>query len=124
MDARNAYGHDITEEDTSPMQPIYITYLNRLDIEAADISDDEILAAIEASLAMQGRGETAIEPRVHLEPRAGAEGHFNVLRGWIGGDIDRAGVKVVGDFVDNYKLGLPSEFGILNLFDPRTGMPT
>jgi ornithine cyclodeaminase len=31
---------------------------------------------------------------------------------------------VVGDFVDNYKQGLPSEFGILNLFDPRTGMPT
>ena len=106
------------------MQPIYITYLNRLDIEAAQLTDDEILAAIEASLAMQGRGETAIEPRVHLEPRAGVEGHFNVLRGWIGGDVDRAGVKVVGDFVDNYKLGLPSEFGILNLFDPRTGMPT
>ena len=106
------------------MRPIYITYLNRLDIEAAGITDDEILSAIESSLAMQGRGETAIEPRVHLEPRAGVEGHFNVLRGWIGGDIDSAGVKVVGDFVDNYKHGLPSEFGILNLFDPRTGMPT
>jgi ornithine cyclodeaminase len=34
-----------------------------------------------------------------------------------------AGVKVVGDFVDNYKQNLPSEFGVLNLFDPRTGMP-
>ncbi len=106
------------------MQAIHITYLNRLDIEAAGLTDEEILAAIEASLAMQGRGETAIEPRVHLEPRAGAEGHFNVLRGWIGGDVDRAGVKVVGDFINNYKLGLPSEFGILNLFDPRTGTPT
>lgn len=106
------------------MKPIYITYLNRLDIEATAISDDEILSAIEASLAMQGRGETVIEPRMHLEPRAGVEGHFNVLRGWIGGDIDAAGVKVVGDFVDNYKQGLPSEFGVLNLFDPRTGAPT
>ena len=82
------------------MRPIYITYLNRLDIEAVGLTDGEILEAIEASLAMQGRGETAIEPRVHLEPRAGVEGHFNVLRGWIGGEIDRAGVKVVGDFVD------------------------
>jgi alanine dehydrogenase len=106
------------------MRPIYITYLNRLDIEAVGLTDGEILEAIEQSLAMQGRGETAIEPRVHLEPRAGVEGHFNVLRGWIGGDVDRAGVKVVGDFVDNYKQNLPSEFGILNLFDPRTGMPT
>lgn len=106
------------------MLPIYITYLNRFDIEAAMLSDGEIIAAIEASLAMQGRGETVIEPRMHLEPRAGVEGHFNVLRGWIGGEIDAAGVKVVGDFVDNYKQGMPSEFGVLNLFDPRTGKPT
>src|SRR3954454_22172418 len=107
----------------TPMEPIHITYLNRLDIEAVALSDMEMLDAIEASLGMQGRGETVIEPRVHLEPRAGVEGHFNVLRGWIGGEIDAAGVKVVGDFVDNYKQGLPSEFGILNLFDPRTGTP-
>ena len=105
------------------LPPIYIAYLNRLDIDELNITDDEILSAIEASLASQGRGETVIEPRMHLEPRAGVEGHFNVLRGWIGGAIDSAGVKVVGDFVDNYKLGLPSEFAVLNLFDPRTGVP-
>jgi ornithine cyclodeaminase len=32
-------------------------------------------------------------------------------------------VKIVGDFVDNYQVGLPSEMALLNLFDPRTGMP-
>src|SRR5205085_8025025 len=26
-------------------------------------------------------------------------------------------------FVDNYKHGLPSEMGLLNLFDPQTGQP-
>jgi ornithine cyclodeaminase len=46
-----------------------------------------------------------------------------VLRGAIKAPIDRAGVKIVGDFVDNYKLGLHSELGILALFDPRTGAP-
>ena len=97
------------------MQPIYLTYLHRFDIEAAMLSDAEMLESIEASLGMQGRGETVIEPRMHLEPRAGVEGHFNVLRGWIGGEIDAAGVKVVGDFVDNYKLGLPSELATLLL---------
>jgi ornithine cyclodeaminase len=34
-----------------------------------------------------------------------------------------AGVKIVGDYVDNYRHGLPSEMALLNLFDPRTGMP-
>jgi alanine dehydrogenase len=104
------------------VSPIYISYLNRLDIEELRITNDEILSAIETSLAAQGRGETVIEPRVHLEPKV-ARGHFNVLRGAIKAPIDSAGVKVVGDFVDNYKLGFPSELGILILFDPGNGAP-
>ncbi|MDH3665811.1 MAG: ornithine cyclodeaminase family protein [Paracoccaceae bacterium] len=107
----------------SDLPPVYITYLNRFDIETLALTDAEILAAIEESLAMQGRGETVIEPRMHIEPRAGADGHFNVLRGWIGGGVDAAGVKVVGDFVDNYRQGRPSEYGVLTLFDPRMGAP-
>lgn len=104
------------------MPPLYITYLNRLDIEALAITDAEILEAIETSLAAQGRGEAVIEPRVHLEPGV-ANGHFNVLRGSLGGPIDAAGVKVVGDFVDNYQRGLPSELAVLTLFDRFDGRP-
>lgn len=104
------------------MDPIYIDYLNRLDVEAIALDDAEILAAIESSLAAQGRGETVIEPRVHLQPGV-SEGHFNVLRGAMAGAVDAAGVKVVGDFVGNYRLGLPSELAILMLFDPATGVP-
>ncbi|TFG89385.1 MAG: ornithine cyclodeaminase family protein [Hyphomicrobiales bacterium] len=109
-------------QSTTP-RPVYIDYLNRFDIEALALTDAEILDAIEGSLAMQGHGETVVEPRMHIEPRAGVEGHFNVLRGWIGGEISAAGVKVVGDFVNNYKSGLPSEYGVLTLFDPLNGAP-
>jgi alanine dehydrogenase len=105
------------------MKPIYVTYLNGLDIEALAITDDEILGAIETSLAAQGRGETVIEPRMHLIPDPNVHGHFNVLRGYIGAPINLAGVKIVGDYVENYKQGLPSELAILNLFDPKNGMP-
>jgi alanine dehydrogenase len=105
------------------MRELYLTYLSRRDVEAAALTDEEIIAAIEAALAMQGRGETVIEPRTHLEPNAGGEGHFNVLRGFIGGDVGLAGVKVIGDFVGNYAHGLPSELGLLCLFDPGTGAP-
>src|SRR5262249_8664399 len=75
------------------MPDLYLTYLSRPDVEAAALADEEIIAAIESGLEMQGRGETVIEPRVHLEPKSGAEGHFNVLRGFIGGRIGMAGVK-------------------------------
>ncbi len=104
------------------MKPVYINYLNALDVEALALTDDEIIGAIEAGLLAQGQQQTTIEPRVHLVPDAAFNGHFNVLRGYVA-PMDLAGVKVVGDFVDNYRQGLPSEFGILNLFDPRTGTP-
>src|SRR5258706_2453406 len=105
------------------MSPIYLHYLNALDVEALALTDDEILAAIEAGLAAQGRGETVIEPRVHLVPDASVQGHFNVLRGAFRAPINLAGVKVISDYVDNYKEGLPSEVGLLLLMDPRNGVP-
>ncbi len=102
------------------MSAIHFTFLNALDVAALALTDDEILAAVEETLRAQGRGETKIEPRVHLVPEASSKGHFNVLRGYIRG-LNVAGVKVVGDFVENYKLGLPSELAVLSLFDPATG---
>jgi len=60
---------------------------------------------------------------VHLEPDPALRGHFNVLRGYIA-PLQLAGVKVVGDYLDNYEHGLPSELGLLSLYDARTGMPT
>ena len=105
------------------MPPLYLTYLNALDVAALALSDDEILAAIEAALAAQGRGETVIEPRMHLIPDKAVHGHFNVLRGAIRSPANVAGVKVIGDYVDNYKQGLPSELGLLLLMDAANGVP-
>ncbi|AJY47886.1 ornithine cyclodeaminase family protein [Martelella endophytica] len=104
------------------MQEIWIDYLNAIDAKALALTDGEILDAVEKALADQGRGETVIEPRVHLVPESSDKGHFNVLRGYVK-SLGFAGVKVVGDFVDNYKQGLPSELAVLNLFDPETGIP-
>ncbi|MBD2104841.1 ornithine cyclodeaminase family protein [Leptolyngbya sp. FACHB-261] len=104
------------------MDPIYFTYLNGLDVSALALTNDEILAAVEEGLRAQGAGETVIEPRVHLEPDPAFQGHFNILRGYIA-PLQLAGVKIVGDYVENYQRGLPSEMALLNLFDPRTGIP-
>ncbi|MGH8813853.1 MAG: ornithine cyclodeaminase family protein [Advenella sp.] len=104
------------------MKPIDITYLNGPDIAALGFTDSEILSAVEKVLDAQGRGKTVVEPRVHLVPESSDKGHFNILRGYIQ-PLGVAGVKVVSDFVDNYKQGLPSEMAILNLFDPETGKP-
>jgi alanine dehydrogenase len=101
---------------------IDITYLNGPDVAQLALTDDEVIAAVESALDAQGRGQTVIEPRVHLVPESSAKGHFNVLRGCIK-PLGIAGVKVVSDYVDNYKSGLPSEMALLNLFDPQNGVP-
>jgi alanine dehydrogenase len=101
---------------------IHITYLSGPDVEKLGLTDDEVIAAVEAALAAQGRKETVVEPRVHLVPESSDKGHFNILRGYVK-PLGVAGVKIVSDYVDNYKVGLPSEMALLNLFDPATGMP-
>ena len=107
--------------------PLSLTYLNGPDVAALALTDDEILGAVEAGLRAQGEGRTVIEPRMHLIPGHTADGtpirgHFNVLRGYVA-PLRLAGVKVVSDYVDNYRRQLPSEMGLLNLFDPATGAP-
>src|SRR5579859_6012876 len=101
------------------MTSIELVYLSGADVGTLALSDEEILASIRAVLAQQGRGETVVGPRTHLFPRR-TEGHFNVLRGVT---AQHAGVKVVGDFVDNHRLGLPSELALLLLMDPENGVP-
>jgi ornithine cyclodeaminase len=58
-----------------------------------------------------------------LIPDKAIPGHFNVLRGAIRAPANVAGVKVISDYVDNYKQGLPSELGLLLLMDAANGAP-
>jgi ornithine cyclodeaminase len=104
------------------MRPLHVTYLNGPDVAELSLTDDEILTAVEECVRAQGEGKTVIEPRVHLVPESSDKGHFNVLRGVVH-PLRLAGIKVVGDFVDNYKAGLPSELALLYLADPENGVP-
>jgi len=101
---------------------LFLEYLNGPDVARLALTDAEILDAVTSGLTAQGLGQTVIEPRMHLQPGPAFNGHFNVLRGYVG-PMALAGVKVVGDYVDNFQRGLPSEMGLLNLFDPATGQP-
>ncbi len=104
------------------MPEITLRYLSGPDIDALEFTCDEILDAIEGSLAAQGKGETVVEPRMHLVAAPAFRGHFNVLRGYIA-PLGVAGVKVVSDYIDNWQRDLPSEMALVNLFDAKTGVP-
>jgi alanine dehydrogenase len=99
-----------------------LRFLSGADVERLAVSQEDVIAAVERGLAAQGRGQVVLEPREHLVPDEAFRGHFNLLRAYVA-PLGVAGVKVVGDYLDNWKLGLPSELALLTLYDPRTGAP-
>ena len=101
---------------------LWLRFLSGPDIDAVGLSNADIVAAVEDAVRAHGNGRVVVEPRVHLVPDNDGAGHFNVLRGHLSVP-GVSGVKVVGDFVSNYAAGLPSELGLLTLYDPHTGVP-
>jgi alanine dehydrogenase len=111
---------------SQPSAPdLWIRFLSGPDIDRLDLTNTQIINAVEGAVLAHGRGRALAEPRVHLTPDNNGAGHFNVLRGHLPdlGDGGVSGIKVVGDFVTNYARGLPSELGLLTLYDPGTGIP-
>ncbi len=104
---------------------LWLRFVSGPDVDAIGLTPAEVVDACERVVAAHGRRETVFEPRTHLVPDNDGRGHFNVLRGSVTslGDHGVAGVKVVGDFVPNYTVGLPSELALLTLYDPHTGVP-
>ncbi len=111
---------------------LWLRFLSGPDIDSVGLSSTEIVAAVEDAVRAHGDRRVVVEPRVHLVPDNDGAGHFNVLRGHLSANGPSppntstrgvSGVKVVGDFVANYAAGLPSELGLLTLYDPATGVP-
>ncbi|MDQ3738096.1 MAG: ornithine cyclodeaminase family protein [Actinomycetota bacterium] len=103
-------------------QHLEILFLSGPDVAEIGATNGDVLDAVEGALRAQGEGQVVLEPRQHLVPDPSFNGHFNVLRSYVA-PLGVAGVKVVGDYVDNYRIGLPSELALLTLYDPRTGVP-
>jgi alanine dehydrogenase len=101
---------------------LWLRFLSGPDIDSLGLTNAEIVAAVEEAVRAHGDRRVVVEPRVHLVPDNDGAGHFNVLRGHLSVP-GVSGVKVVGDFVSNYAAGLPSELGLLTLYDPQTGVP-
>ena len=99
-----------------------VLLLSRDEINRLGVDADSLMEAVEEGLRAHGEKNVVMPPKVHLDLEKEFKGHFNILRGYVE-PANMAGVKVVGDYVDNWKKGYPSEFGLLILYDPETGCP-
>jgi len=97
-----------------------LLYLSRADVEAAGVAMPEILAALEAAFHEHGEGQAEVPPKpgIHTRPDA----FLHAMPAFIPA-LHAAGVKWVGGYPDNQRLGLPYISGLLILNDDETGMP-
>jgi len=105
-----------------PNKTITVRLLNRAQVESLSPGADELVNVVSSGLAAHGRKEVVQPPKGHLHLDHVMNGHFNILSAYVG-PIKRAGIKVIGDYVDNWRHGLPSEVAMLTLYDPAIGVP-
>lgn len=104
------------------MSEVKLLFLDRATVTALAPRGSDLLRIVEQGLAAHGRGDVVQPPKSHLSLDERFNGHFNILPGYAG-PVDMAGVKIIGDYVDNWRRALPSEIALLTLYDPRTGAP-
>lgn len=104
------------------MARVEFRFLNRADVRKLMPAMASVVEIVEEGLAAHGRREVVLPPKSHIDLDDRYNGHFNILVGWAKPN-DTAGVKVIGDYVENFRYGLPSEVAMLTLYDPRKGIP-
>lgn len=110
-------------EPTEPIEgPLDLVFLSKEEFESLDLDNDRIVEEIERGLEAHGNDEVVMPPKDHLELEPKYEGHYNLLKSYVG-PIDVVGVKVIGDYYYNYMRNLPSELALLTLYQSHTGIP-
>jgi alanine dehydrogenase len=113
------------------MARVAFRFLTRAEVASLVPPAATVVEVVEAGLRAHGAGQVVLPPKAHIHLDDRFNGHFNVLPGFVepagltgvAAPAGLAGVKVVGDYVDNYRRGLPSEVALLTLYDPETGVP-
>jgi len=115
-----------TEEIDEPIEPVEgpleLRFLSKEEFDSLELDYDRVVEEIERGLEAHGNDDVVMPPKDHLELEPIYEGHYNVLKGYVG-PIDVAGVKVIGDYYYNYMRNLPSELALLTLYHPESGVP-
>jgi len=104
------------------MAKVAFRYLDRAQVATLMPPPADLIRIVAEGLAAHGRKDVVMPPKAHIDLDERYNGHFNVLAGWAG-HIGRAGVKVTGDYVHNWRHGLPSEVALVTIYDPRSGVP-
>ncbi|BCS86936.1 ornithine cyclodeaminase family protein [Pseudodesulfovibrio sediminis] len=98
-----------------------VLWISANEIDQLGISMAEIMDAVETGFAAMGRGEGEMPAKIGIHPRENSFTH--AMPCYIGGGIDKAGVKCISGYPTNPAKGHPYITGIMLLTDPETGLP-
>jgi ornithine cyclodeaminase/alanine dehydrogenase-like protein (mu-crystallin family) len=99
---------------------MYLLYLSRLDVEAAEVSMSEVIRVVEAVFVEKGNHRVEMPPKPGIHPLQDA--FIHAMPAFLP-NMGAAGLKWVSGFPQNLLRGLPYITGLLILNDPQTGIP-
>src|SRR5512138_38061 len=114
------YNHSILSVGESPMTEQQVLYLSRSDVEAVQLSMQEIIDLLEKAFLEKGNGRVEMPPKpgIHTMPDA----FIHAMPAYIP-SMRSAGIKWVGGYPENFKQGLPYISGLMIMNDVETGIP-
>ncbi len=102
-------------------EPLLIRYLSRADVDAAGVTVEAVIDAVETGFREKGHGRVEMPPKPGVHPGPG-DNFIHAMPASIPA-LDAVGIKWVSGFPGNQALGLPYITGLLILNDPATGIP-
>ncbi len=97
-----------------------VLYLSRADVEKVGLPMAEIIAAVEAVFREKGEGRVEMPSKIGIHPAP--DDFLHAMPAYVASPR-AAGIKWVGNFLQNQARGLPTISGLVMLNDPETGLP-
>ena len=98
-----------------------VLWISAREINQLGITMPEIMDAVEIGFAAIGRGEGEMPAKIGIHPREDC--FIHAMPCYLGGTIDRAGVKCVSGYPPNPAKGHPYITGVMLLNEAETGIP-
>jgi len=98
-----------------------IRIVSTAEMDRLDISMTEVIDAVETGFTALGKGLGEMPAKIGVHPRG--DSFIHAMPCYLGGHIDRAGVKCISGYPANPATGLPYISGVMILNDPETGLP-
>ncbi|MGE4424181.1 MAG: ornithine cyclodeaminase family protein [Pseudodesulfovibrio sp.] len=98
-----------------------VRWISSGEMDRLGITMAEVMDAVETGFAALGTGLGEMPSKIGVHPRE--DSFIHAMPCYLGGHIDRAGVKCIAGYPTNPAKGLPYISGVMILNDPETGLP-